>query len=1146
VAEGLTHLRDAIRASDGWSGLVAALAAGNSGGIDGAWGSSSALAVAALAAEQAAPLLVVVPQMTAVPVWAEDLATFSGTMPLIFPAFESWPVVERAGKIAPQTSERLRVLQQLLADPAPGRIVLAPMAALIQPVPQRAELAARGRKIKVGESVDPDAFCAWLVSNGYKPADSVEYPGEFGRRGGILDLFPPDATDPFRLEFFGEDLESIRQFAAQTQRSLAKQTELVVLAMGQSPEAGRSLGFLFDYFPPESISALVEPGDLKEQARHFFERVADRAGLFTSDGAFAQLLQRPSVTVSTMPRPSVEATAHLRVESIERFSGNVLRVKDELDAVAGQGEVYIACQTPAEVHRLAEVLKAGKLAEGERLKIVTGHVRAGFRLIASDLLARSASEGSLKASKSKKLSAIEKPTPSQRSREPSLALRANKQGIVVLGSHEIFHKEHVVGGTKTATSGKAGRKVESRAIDSFLELSDGDYVVHVAHGIARFRGMRLLDKASGGRQPPELDTDAGGLRPPLANEEFLILEFREGTLLYVPATRIDLVQRYIGGLQAEPTLSRLGSSSWGRKKNQIAEAVQDMAAEMIQIQAVRNALPGEAFPPDSDWQAEFEGAFPYQETPDQITAIQEIKNDLMKPKPMDRLLCGDVGYGKTEVAVRAAFKAIDNGKQVAVLVPTTVLAEQHFRTISQRLAEYPFTVACLSRFQTAKEQKATLQGLAEGAIDIVVGTHRLVGDKIKFKDLGLVIIDEEQRFGVEHKEKLKRLRTTVHVLTMTATPIPRTLHGALVGVREISNLETPPPERYPVETRIGRWDDQLIRHAINREFNRGGQVYFVHNRVQDIKDIAAKIQHIVPEAKIEIGHGQMAEGELEKAMVKFVKKEADILVATTIIESGLDIPNANTIFIDDADQYGLADLHQLRGRVGRTKHRAYAYLIVDPVKLVSPTAQKRLKAIEEFSELGSGFKIAMRDLEIRGAGNILGTEQSGHIAAVGYELYCQLLENAVRQLQNQPPKQAVEANVDLPWPAFLPRDYVPGQKPRIEVYRRLARIRDPRTLADFRGELVDRYGPVPDPVEWLLRTTEVRLLCTKWGVKSVHRDGKDLVFGYRNPKKANALVAQGAGRLKMIDEKNVYLRLRPEDDEPQAMYELLKVCLRKD
>jgi transcription-repair coupling factor (superfamily II helicase) len=626
-------------------------------------------------------------------------------------------------------------------------------------------------------------------------------------------------------------------------------------------------------------------------------------------------------------------------------------------------------------------------------------------------------------------------------------------------------------------------------------------------------------------------------------EEHLILEFRDGVLLYVPASRIDLVQRYVGGQNAEPELSKLGGTAWGRKKDKVTEAVMDMAAEMIQIQAVRAALPGYAFPADSDWQREFDDSFPYQETPDQGTSIAEIKADLEKPKPMDRLLCGDVGYGKTEVAVRAVFKAIDNGKQVAVLVPTTVLAEQHYRTFTQRLAEYPFTVECLNRFRSPKQQKDIVKRLAEGTVDVVVGTHRLVSERVKFKDLGLVIIDEEQRFGVEHKERLKRLRTSVHILTMTATPIPRTLHSSLLGVREISSLETPPPERYPVETRIVRWDDALIRSAINREFNRGGQVYFVHNRVHDIWDVAAKIQHIVPEAKIVVGHGQMAEGELEKAMVKFIHKEADILVATTIIESGLDIPNANTIFIDDADAYGLADLHQLRGRVGRTKHRAYAYLIVNPIKLVSPNAQKRLKAIEEFSALGSGFKIAMRDLEIRGAGNILGTEQSGHIAAVGYEMYCQLLENAVRQLKHQPPKVAVEVNIDLPWPAFLPKDYVPGQKLRIEVYRRLARLREPAKLADFRQELQDRYGPPPEAVEWLLRTTEVRLHCVRWQIGGVHRHGPDLIFSYRNRKKADTLEKLTHRRVKVVDEKSLYLRLKPEENSPEAMYALLTKVL---
>ena len=1102
--DGLQTLPGLLHAAEGWAALRAALVAGSSGTIDGAWGSSAALAVAALTHEAPGTVVAVLPHTSDVSPWVEDLVSFTGERPAVFEAWETWPVPTHKGKLDPATSSRLRLLQELQVNPP--RLVVTSIAALVQPVPERADLAAGGRKLVVGEVVDPSDLAEWLVANGYKRVEAVEYPGEFSRRGGICDVFPPDAADPVRLEFFGDEVESIRTFSTGSQRSLANKTAVTLLGVGGEAQPLQRVGFFTDYLPANSWVALIEPGDLREQARMFFDRVADRTGLFTAEGTFANLLKLPSVTVTALPRPSVEASVHLRVESVERFSGNVHRVRDELDAVAADGtaQVLIACQSDAECHRLTDVLKAGQLSASQRLQLVTGHVRAGFRLV--------------------------------------------ETGVVVLGSHELFHKDLLPPGVKPATPKCSSRQVESRAIDSFLDLNDGDYVVHVAHGIARFRGMRMLEKARsaefGARseddEPEPEVLDNSELRDPnSALEENLILEFRDGVFLYVPASRIDLVQKYVGGSHAEPELSKLGGTGWGRKKDRVAEAVRDMAAEMIQLQAVRQAMPGYAFPPDTDWQREFEAAFPYQETPDQMSAIQEVKADLEKPKPTDRLICGDVGYGKTEVAIRAAFKAIDNGKQVAILVPTTVLAEQHYRTFSQRFAEYPFSVDVVSRFKPAAKQKETLKKLVSGEVDVVVGTHRLLSKDVKFKDLGLVVIDEEQRFGVEHKEKLKRLRATVHVVTMTATPIPRTLHSALLGIREISNLETPPPERQPVETRIIRWDDQLIRHAIHRELGRGGQIYFVHNRVHDIHDIEGKVQAIVPEARIVVGHGQMDGDQLEKAMVKFVHKEADILVATTIIESGLDIPNANTIFIDDADIYGLADLHQLRGRVGRQKNRAYAYLIVNPLKLITPNAQRRLKAIEEFTELGAGFKIAMRDLEIRGAGNILGGEQSGHIAAIGYELYCQLLENAVRAMKHQPPRVAVEVNVDLPWPAFLPRDYVPGQKLRIEVYRRLARLREPKKLDDFRQELRDRYGPYPEPVEWLLRTTEIRLLCVRWQVSSIHRDGPDLVFTYRNADLAKQLAAQSWGRVKVVDAKSAYLRLKPEEEAPEQMYRML-------
>jgi transcription-repair coupling factor (superfamily II helicase) len=517
---------------------------------------------------------------------------------------------------------------------------------------------------------------------------------------------------------------------------------------------------------------------------------------------------------------------------------------------------------------------------------------------------------------------------------------------------------------------------------------------------------------------------------------------------------------------------------------------------------------------------------------------------------MDRLICGDVGYGKTELAVRAAFKAMDNGRQVAVLVPTTVLAEQHYRTFSQRLAAYPFVVEQLSRFRSPTEQRRVVERLARGGVDCVIGTHRILSADIRFKDLGLVVIDEEQRFGVEHKERLKRLRQMVDVLTLTATPIPRTLHLSLLGIRDISNLETPPRERMAIETRIVRFDKQLIRHAILRELNREGQVYFVHNRVYNIQEIADRLASIVPEARICIAHGQMNEHELEDAMMRFLNREADILVATTIIESGLDIPNVNTIFINQAENYGLADLHQLRGRVGRYKHRAYAYLLLDENKSVTSVAAKRLKAIEEFSELGAGFKIAMRDLEIRGAGNILGPQQSGHIAAVGYELYCQLLENAVRGLKKQPLKTPLEVTVDLPWPAFLPREYVASQRGKIEVYRRLARIRRAQRIDDFRQELRDRFGEPPEPAQWLLRLAELRVLAAAWQIETVHLEKSlsgptDVVLGYRNPRRIRRLADVSKGRLRVVDDHSAYYRLESaEQRDDLALFQCLKTLLR--
>ncbi|MBC7819592.1 MAG: transcription-repair coupling factor, partial [Planctomycetaceae bacterium] len=692
--------------------------------------------------------------------------------------------------------------------------------------------------------------------------------------------------------------------------------------------------------------------------------------------------------------------------------------------------------------------------------------------------------------------------------------------IIVLSDHELF------GRTTIARETKRRRKVESRAIDSFLELNEGDVVVHLSHGIARYRGMKLMEKGD-------------------ATEEHLTLEFANRVLIYVPVSLIHLVQKYVGGQRSSPELSTIGGTTWAKRKQKVADAVADLATDMILLQAARETKPGFAYPVDSHMVKEFDAAFPYEETPDQLSAIEDCKADLERARPMDRLICGDVGYGKTEVALRAAFKVIDAGKQVAVLVPTTVLAEQHFRTFSERMAEFPITVEGISRFKTKGEQKKIIEGAASGAIDLLVGTHRLVSPDVRFKDLGLLVIDEEQRFGVEHKEVLKHLRLEVDVLTLSATPIPRTLHMSLLGIRDISNLTTAPVDRMAVTTRVCRFDGDLIRQAIVRELNRNGQVFFVHNRVYNIKSMADRIQRIVPEARIGIGHGQMAGHELEEVMVKFVNRELDIFVCTTIIESGIDIPNANTIFINQAENYGLADLHQLRGRVGRYKHKAYCYLLLEEGKSLTPLATKRLKAIEEFSELGAGFKIAMRDLEIRGAGNILGSEQSGHMEAVGYELYCQLLENAVRAAKKQPLKEHFHVQVDLPVTAFLPHDYVPPGRPKIEAYRKLSAVGSFEELADWQNELRDRFGPLPPLAEKLVELRELQLSAARWGIDRITREDHWLVFGYRDTSRIRPLVGKHQGRLRVVDTKSAYWPMEEGSETSfEALLPLLKAVLQ--
>jgi len=689
--------------------------------------------------------------------------------------------------------------------------------------------------------------------------------------------------------------------------------------------------------------------------------------------------------------------------------------------------------------------------------------------------------------------------------------------LAFLPHHELFHRHRM-------RRVQQRLREQGRPIESYLELDRGDFVVHLTHGIGRFLGIeRLVREGQEG--------------------EFLVVEYAENAKLYVPVSKVDLVQKYIGAGERAPQLSTLGTAGWERRKERVQHALEALSAEFLEIAAMRERELGIAYPKDTPWQREFEAAFPYEETEDQITSLESIKRDMESPRPMDRLICGDVGYGKTELAIRAAFKAAVHGKQVAVLVPTTILAQQHYQTFGERMADYPITVEVISRFRTRGKQREVLDRLKEGHVDILIGTHRLLGGDVKFKDLGLVIIDEEQRFGVDHKERLKKIRATVDVLTLTATPIPRTLHMALLGIRDISNLMTPPRDRRSISTEVARFDADRIRKAILLELNRDGQVFFVHNRVYNIEAIAAQIRAIVPEARIGIGHGQMHEDELEQIMLAFVERQIDVLVSTTIIESGLDIPNANTIFVNNADQFGLADLHQLRGRVGRYKHQAFAHFMVPSERHITPEAMKRLRAIEEFNELGAGFKIAMKDLEIRGAGSLLGHEQHGHIASVGYDLYCRLLEQAVKKARKQPIAVRIDTSVDLPVPSFLPTDYIADERQRLEVYRKFCRAASEEDVEAIGREMTDRFGEAPPEAKNLMELTVLRVLAQANALTNVALGEEAVIAKFADRGLAERLRKRQPGRVRIVDEETLHVVVSPAESAPRRLVSLLKRVL---
>ncbi len=1109
--------------------------------------------IAALAAHLDLPLLLLTAGGRRARELADSIATWLGEPERVhlFAEPEALPY-ERLAWSRETRRERLAALAALArwrkSHPAPV-VIASARAAMWKTLPAR-EMRLAVRPLHVGDRIPMHDLIALLINLGYTAASVVDMPGTFARRGGILDIYPPNTRWPVRVDFFGDEVDSLRFFDPETQTTLpdVPRPQSVLLApasealLRHAPRAVARLrdldlstchtalaeqieqdiadleerapiqhleyylpyfysqpATLIDHLPDAGLLLLEDGGELKSVWEDLAQQAEEvRADLLTTrelpaniarpyvtwDDILPRLQARPVLILGhgdlegrpVEPEPGLRAhfgPAHYfggKVREIVRRVLDVRRQGDHVILVSRQAPRLRDLLTHAG-YPIAPVAALDQEPAPQGITLIQGTLSGGFVLqgITRD-------EG------------------------------APSYNVWILTDGELF-------GFRPVARRPRARPTAPETF--FADIKPGDYVVHIDHGIGIFRGLVRL----------EVDGE---------EREYLQVDYAQGDKLYVPVHQADRLARYVGPGGAPPVLNRLGTADWDMVKRRAKRAVADIAKELLELYALRATVRGHAFSPDSEWQHELEASFPYEETEDQLRAVEEVKRDMERPHPMDRLVVGDVGFGKTEVAIRAAFKAVMDGKQVAVLVPTTVLAQQHYTTFRERLAPFPVNVAMLSRFLTRSQQKKVLEGLRTGSIDIVIGTHRLLSDDVAFKDLGLLIIDEEQRFGVAHKEKLKKLRANVDVLTLTATPIPRTLHMSLTGIRDLSTIDTPPEERLPVKTTVAEYDEHLIRQAILRELDRGGQVYFVHNRVLGIEVVARKVKHIVPEARVAIAHGQMPERELERTMLAFARGEIDVLVCTTIIESGLDIPTANTIIINRADQFGLAQLYQLRGRVGRGAVRAYAYLLYDKGKRLSIEARRRLEAIYEASELGAGFRIAMQDLELRGAGELLGARQHGHIAAVGFDLYARLLAKAVQELKEKGEVEVPEGEgrapqadplppavqMDLPLRAALPRDYIPDDALRLQLYRRIASLTREEDLNALRRELRDRFGPLPEEVENLLYVVRVKLLAQAAGVERIGREGDLLAVRART---SQALPPRDLGEGVRVGRQAIYI-----------------------
>ena len=1008
------------------------------------------------------PLVVALPTATDAERLAHDVRAFLGDEHVdTFPAWETLPF-ERVSPSVETMGRRLRAMWRLRNPQRAPRVLVAPVKALVQRLGPHVE-EAEPVVLAPGDQVDAEELVARLVHSGYRREYQVEHRGEVAVRGSIVDVFPSTADVPVRIDLWGDEVDRLTEFAVADQRSTSDVEGVEIFACREllptaevRERAGRLVGaepwgreqwerlaeglvfdgmeswlpwltegehLLPDLIGPDAQVLLLEPRRMRDRAADLLDEEASLAGTLAGTWGAGE---------REFPRLHLPFDRLLAHTTAPVWSVTSVAEGPDTPALAASGWDPI-------------------VGDGSRLaKQLTDLVGDGFRVVV-------AADGEGTAARI-----------TSRLRDEAVG------GVEVVVAP--LERGFVLPSVKLAVLGESdvtGRRrphrrprARPRASEGFFDdLAPGDYVVHHSHGVARYGGM--VKRSMGG-----------------AERDYLLLEYRGGDRLYVPSDQIDLVRPYTGG--EAPSLHKLGGADWQRSKAKVRSAVREIAQELIVLYRRRITSTGHAFDPDTPWQHELEQAFPYTETPDQLKAIEEVKADMEEAAPMDRLVCGDVGFGKTEVAVRAVFKAVQDGKQAAVLVPTTLLAQQHLATFSDRFAGYPVRVEVLSRFLTGPQAKKVTDGIRDGTVDVVIGTHRLLSGDIAFKDLGLLVVDEEQRFGVSHKESIKKLRADVDVLTLTATPIPRTLEMSLTGIRDLTLLNTPPADRQPILTYVGEYDERAVAEAMRRELLREGQVFFVHNRVADIEHVARDLRNLVPEARIAVAHGQMDEGTLERVVLDFWEGQFDVLVCTTIIESGIDMPTVNTLVVDRADLLGLGQLHQLRGRVGRAGSRAYAYLFFPPDRSLSEQAYERLKTIGEHTELGSGFKIAMRDLEIRGAGNLLGADQTGHIAAVGYDLYVQLVSEAVAELKGEAPREPAEVKLDLPVAANLPPDYVAREDLRLEAYRRLSTVTTHAEVDDIRDEWLDRYGPLPPPAEALLAVGRLRAECVRTGVREVN------------------------------------------------------------